>query len=617
MDQQFEKKLKKIKIITLILYTAFCLIGLPLIFIFHPREFLFTEGSESEEDKKFLFKNFVSDIYNNINKKLIDDIILTSETETCPNDYEILKIEHQYYGNFTHFFGNNIFCIKRNKDGEKVFSTILQNNKLSCESGQKPCGRVNKISQALLCVNENDKCPLNFIDFISTKYPDIKDFKIISNDTIYFTPKYNEDNTSFLIIDIDFIYKYRICLERYHKLEKPKCEFYDNDICYIEDKISTKREIPTIANNSFSLFPNIISINNIKNDDSLKHDYCNRAKNDKLFNIFSKGYVNFEKKDLDNFLEEFPDLKQNNPLADILDLYKSNKNFQILFYYFSFILFIWSLLQLVLLILVFYCKKIEILILANKAYLINGLTLFIFKLICFLVLLVSHYSFYLKFKAVYLTLDNDPRDEILSSYKNLRIIFITKIFILWIVGFITICMELIILCFIKAFIQLQTETGGEEIDIPKQEPKPLESVQGSVHNSLKNSENLQNPKTINEIKQSIDTEINNEAKTKLPGSFSPPPSAKESMKIDNPFNNKIELNFRFEEKESEIVKNYKIKVEPNEKFSDIEKKLKLQYPELDEKKLDLFMYDSQTIKKDNCVADYNINENADIIINNN
>ena len=613
MDQQFEKKLKKIKIITLILYTAFCFIGLPLIFIFPPREFLFTEGSESEEDKKFLFKNFVSEIYNNINTKLIDDIILTNQSEKCPNDYEVLNIEHQYYGNFTHLFGNNIFCIKRNNDEDKIFSTILQNNKLSCESGQKPCGMVNKISQALLCVNKNDKCPLNFIDFTSSNKGENNYFQIVPTEGIYFSPRYNEDKTSSLIIDIDFIYKYRICLERYHKLETPTCEFYDNDICYIEDKFSTKISIPTINNYNFTLFPIILSKNNIKNDDSLKHDYCKNAIVGKKFNIFSKGYVNFEKKDLDNFLEEFPDLKQNNPFADILDLYKSDKNFEILFYYFSCILFIWSLLQLVLLILVFYVKKIEILDLANKAYLLNGVILFIFKLICFLVLLVSHYSFYLKFKAVYLTLDNDPRDEILSSYKNLRIIFITKVFILWIVGFITICMELIILCFIKAFIQLQTETGGEEIDIPKQEPKPQEPVQGSVHNSFKSNENVQNPKTINEIKQniqSIDTEINNEPKTKLQGSSSPPPSVKESKKIVNPFN-KIELNFRLKEK------NYTIKVEPNEKFSDIEKKLKLQYPELDEKKLDLFMYDSQTIKKDNCVADYNINENADIIINNN
>ena len=608
--EQNEKKEKKIKTLTIIFYSAFCFIGLPLIFVFPPRKFLFTEDSESDEDKKYLFKNFVSEIYNNINMKLIDDITLTKQNEKCKSGYEVLNIEHQYYGNFSRFFGNSTFCIKRNNDDEKTFRTILENNKLQCESGKKPCGYVNKISQTLLCVNENDKCPFNFIEFTSKKADN--SFQI-GEESIYFNPQYIENINISLIIDIDIVYKYRICLERYHKLETPECEFYDNDLCYIEDNINVNRERSLeISSNNYQLAPEILSKFNIENDDSLEHNYCKNP-NDKRFKIFSKGYVNFEKKDLDNFLEEFPNSTQNNPFLDVLDLYKSDKNYETLFYYFCFILFIWSFLQLILLILIFFVKNNDILELSKKIYLWNGLALFIFKLICFTILLVSHYSFYLKFKAVYLTLDNDPRDEILSSYKKLRIIFITKVFILWIVGFITICMELIILCFIKAFIQLQTETGGEEIDIPKQEPKPQEPVQGSVHNSFKSNENVQNPITINEIKQniqSIDTEINNEPKTKLQGSSSPPPSVKESKKIVNPFN-KIELNFRLKEK------NYTIKVEPNEKFSDIEKKLKLQYPELDEKKLDLFMYDSQTIKKDNCVADYNINENADIIINNN
>jgi len=40
---------------------------------------------------------------------------LTKKNEECPNDYEALKIEHQYYGNFTHFFGNSTFCIKKKR----------------------------------------------------------------------------------------------------------------------------------------------------------------------------------------------------------------------------------------------------------------------------------------------------------------------------------------------------------------------------------------------------------------------------------------------------------------------------------------------------------------------
>ena len=250
-----EKREKKIKIIAIILYSTFCFVGLPLIFIFPPRKFLFTEDSESEEDKKYLFKNFVSEIYNNINMKLIDDIKLTKKNEECPNDYEILKIEHQYYGYFTHFFGNITFCIKRNNEEEKNFRTILENNKLSCESGKKSCGLVNKISQALLCVNENDNCPLNKIDLDTKAINDdsTTSLEISDIEKIYFIAKYN-NNDKFLIIDIDFIYKVRLCLEKYHKSEEPICEFYDNDECYIEDNINTEIIYPPkISNKDISL----------------------------------------------------------------------------------------------------------------------------------------------------------------------------------------------------------------------------------------------------------------------------------------------------------------------------------------------------------------------------
>ena len=635
MDQQFEKKLKKIKIITLILYTAFCFIGLPLIFIFPPREFLFTEGSESEEDKKFLFKNFVSDIYNNINKKLIDDITLTKQNEDCPSDYEVLNIEHQYYANFTDFFGHSKFCIKRNNDEEKTFSKILEMNKKSCESGQKPCGILNEKSKALLCINEIDKCPLNFINFIDTKYPKSSYFQI-GDKNIYFTPQYNENNEDYLIIDIDLIYKYRICLERYHKLETPECEFYDNDLCYIEDNICSKKEKTPDLDKDYKLYPIILSKNNIINDDNLMHDYCKNA-DDKRFNIFSKRYVNFAKKELDNFLEEFPDSKQNNPLSDVLDLYKSDKNYETLFHYFSCILFIWSFLQLALLVLVFFVKIKDILDLANKFYLFNGLALFIFKLICFGILLVSQYSFYLKFKAVYLTLEDDPRDEILSSYKNLRIIFITKIFILWLVGFITICMELIILCFIKLFIQLQNDSIPIEKPRPSEpriEPRQSEPRQSEprieqlpvpdiVHNSIQNNENLEghekkdnNQKEANN--QSIYTNLNpeNEQICNLPEN-SPPPSANKDIKLNNPFK-KIELNFQLEELENESkikIQNYKIKVEPNEKFSDIENRLRSLYSnDLAKKQLDLFLLDGNVINKNNTVGEYKNIQNATIEI---
>ena len=108
-----EKKYLKMKIIIIILYIVFCLIGFPLIFIFPPRKYLFTEDSIDEEDKKYLFKNFVSEIHDNINKKLIKKITLTKENEECPEDFETLSIQHQYYGNFTRFFANTLFIKKK------------------------------------------------------------------------------------------------------------------------------------------------------------------------------------------------------------------------------------------------------------------------------------------------------------------------------------------------------------------------------------------------------------------------------------------------------------------------------------------------------------------------
>ena len=272
---------------------------------------------------------------------------------------------------------------------------------------------------------------------------------------------------------------------------------------------------------------------------------------------------------------------------------------------------------------IFFVKNEEILDLANKTYLLDGLALFIFKLICFAILLISQYSFYLKFKAVYLSLDNDPRDEILSSYKKLRIIFITKIFILWIVGFITICMELIILCFIKVFIKLQTK---EPVNIQIKKPKPpepkIEQPHDIVHNSMQSNEKLegQEKRDHKEIdnnidnNQSIATDIkpDNEKTYKLSGN-SPPPSANRNIEVNNPFN-KIELIFQLIETESNNIHYYKINVKPSEKFSDIENRLKCQYPDLKEKQLDVFMLDGTVINKNNSVEECKIEQNVNNII---
>ena len=41
---------------------------------------------------------------------------------------------------------------------------------------------------------------------------------------------------------------------------------------------------------------------NIKNNDKLEHDYCEGTKREyKMFSTFSRGFVNFDKEELDNF----------------------------------------------------------------------------------------------------------------------------------------------------------------------------------------------------------------------------------------------------------------------------------------------------------------------------
>ena len=156
---------------------------------------------------------------------------------------------------------------------------------------------------------------------------------------------------------------------------------------------------------------------------------------------------------------------------------------------------------------------------------------------------------------------------------------------------------------------------------PRIEQLPVPDI---VHNSIQNNENLEghekkdnNQKEANN--QSIYTNLNpeNEQICNLPEN-SPPPSANKDIKLNNPFK-KIELNFQLEEleNESKIIKiqNYKIKVEPNEKFSDIENRLRSLYSDdLAKKQLDLFLLDGNVINKNNTVGEYKIMQNATINI---
>ena len=597
------KKYFRMKIIILVLYLVFCLVGLPLIFIFPPRKFLFDEDSQDYADKFYLFKNFVSDVHDNINKKLIENMTLTKENEECPAGFETLVIKHQYYGNFTHFFKNSSFCIKRKDNPEWSLKRILEKNDKGCSGGQKSCGIANKYSNALLCIEKGESCPLNLLNY--TTRNDQSYFRM-ADSNYFFSPLYSENQDNFLIIDVDLVYKYRLCLERFSRNEKLSCEFADNDLCYINDEISTiKNNYPDMDAEDIELTPLNLAKYNINNDEQLEHEYCEGAKREeKLFATFSKGFVNFNKENLDDFLEEFPDNYINNPLLKICETYKEEYNFETLFYYFACILFIWSFLHIVIQSLMFFLKNEDILLLIRKIFIWNGTILFIFKLICTSILIANHYSLYLKVKAVYLEIEEDPRNEILKEYKSMRRIFIRNIFIIWIAGFIIITIELILFTLIMTFSYLYIE---EKEELKKENEKPVIITKPNDHENIPKNPN---PKISN-------IEENNKKKDNPSKVVIPPSESQPNVPIINPFKKEqINLIFRLKHSDNNIIKNYVIIVDPDELFTDIEQRLKNQYSDLKDMNIGVFRKDSQIINKQNTVKDYNIGDNAEIIVDN-
>ena len=132
----------KYKKIALILYSIISLPGLSIIFLFPPKTLLFIENSVNDRMKQSLFKDFVKNIYENIKKHLIKEIRFSEENKPCPDNFEELVIINQYYGNFTKFYGNASFCIKR-------FLSF-----------------VNVLLQPLLHLNDNQERSANIVSLI-------------------------------------------------------------------------------------------------------------------------------------------------------------------------------------------------------------------------------------------------------------------------------------------------------------------------------------------------------------------------------------------------------------------------------------------------------------------
>ena len=586
------KKILKFKIISLILYLVICIVSFPLLFYFHPKNDLFKKNSVEDEDKKYLFKNFVSEIYDNINKRLIKNITMVGENKECPKDFETFKIQHQYYGTFTHFFGNNKFCIQRYNNDELNFKRLLEKNEVVCDSGRKACGKVNTITNALVCINEGN-CPLIGFELKN------KGNNFASEN---FVPEYDSSNKYKTVIDIEIILKYYFCLEKFHRLEEIECEFVDDfNECFIEDKITSEAKFHGDIYKDYKLTPANLAKYNIKNYDSINHNYCVRAKANELnFVMFSKFFVNFGKDDLDTFLEEFPNNDHSDPLSKICNEYKSDKNFDVLFHYFFWVFICWSILQLILQILLFFVDNEDIKNTIWKNILYNGLILFIFKLICFGILIVNHYSFYLRFKDVYLDIDNDPRNKILNYYKSMRKIFITKIFIIWIAGFIIISIDLMIMCFVLTFHQKMVGGIEEKKDDNNNDDKKIDK-----------------PKEKVEIQSPFEPVLTNKVINKEEYEIKPQSYLETSIKTaeiirENPYK-KIELTFRIKGIDSNEYEDYKLKVDLKENLNNIEISLKKKYPQLERKNIGVIRRDSFIFNKEDSVEKNNI-KNGDIIV---
>ena len=643
----FNRDNLKRKLIIIGIYFVFCIALLPLIYIFYPRTFLFSENSQNDEDKKYLFQTFASEIHDNINKSLISDIQLIQKDEKCPDGYELLNIEHQYYGKFTLFFNYNSFCIKRSNKEEFKFNYLLDNAEF-CESQKKGCGIVNKRTNKLLCVNENENCPFNDLDI--SQAPKNNDSHYIIDSKNSFIPKFGKNSDKPLIINIDIINKdgkNGPCFEKFHRYESIPCEFPDDDNCHIDDYIRPDIYTSgTLSSEYILTAKNLAKINLKEDDELLQHDYCYRA-DTKLFYIYAKGFVNFNKEELDNFIEEFPlENKYNNQLTQVCDLYKSKNNIEILFKFFAVILPSWSFFHLVLKFLIFFLKNYDFLNVIKKIYLWNSIIIFFVKLICLCTLITSHYNFYLKFKNVYLTIEEDPRNDILNEYKTLRKSCIGKIIGIDISGIIMIIIELIILrviyfinsefafednedneyIFESGNVQinsrnLEIKQGGDSKDelIEKFENNDIE-IQPEVKEKISLSDKNNKINNIN-INVSKDNQEQKENTLNKPGNTFggilqvSDENENKNKDIPNPYNkNKVNLIFEFNENDENLNSPYEIMVYINETFNNIEKQLKKKYPELENKNMNTFIKDGSVIKKDETVEQNDIKNNDVIIV---
>ena len=597
------------KIAGIILYFIFSLSGLSILLYFSPRSLLFNEKSKEDKNKLFLFKNFITIIYENINKNFIYNISLTNENEECPDDFEVLSIENQYYGHFIKFYGNRSFCIKRFNNTFLNFEKLLNmHNNKECDVNQKSCGKIFDNSDNPLCIPDNYICPLNKIDYGQYgiyKYP-------IINERQAFIATYEPDKS--VIVDVEIINNYKLCLGKYYIDKNLNCEFPENNECFIEDNYDEIR--PQEYSEYLKFKPENIAKWNLPYFQEDEHKFC---RNELLFHMFTVGYIYFTLENYKEFKEEFPFYdKKNNSLFSIYELYKKEgKQFDIFFQLISFILLLWSFTHFVLQIFLYF-----VIFNVRKFYYYNGIALFIFKLISYFGMIINHYNYILKIKKVYLVLVDLPRNEVLKHYKSTRNIFLVKIMCFLIIGFIIILIDLAIFIFTIIF------KWGKYI---QKKEKEEEKEKVKYTNNIDNNKPLNKKSQKNEeTEDNLKPTIKREHKTNpyiLPVEIKNDESNEEKLKnnkSNNTINNvtnentkpsvkKEEINLRFVCKEN-LSKSYYIKIQKNETFLKAVEILKQNYPELKDKNMKVFSYDSNIINKERTISVNGLSNNDKIVI---
>jgi hypothetical protein len=462
-------------------------------------------------------------------------------------------------------------------------------NEISANS--KLCGLLTKNSSNLLFISNGMMCPLNKIeitDFIRAQKLGDNFYKMGYSDQ-YLTPIYGSKSNNSAIINIEIINNYKVCLEKHNNIREIPCEFPDNNECFIEDNYE---EVHTLDDeDKYKLYASNLAKWNLIKNDNINHDFC---KKNLRFHILVHGYINFTDNNLKEFEEEFPPGDfTNNSLYQTYEAFKSSKNIDRFFYLLSYNLFIWSLIHFILQLMIYFNKKG-----IRKLYLINGIFLFLFKLISFLGFIIYYFCFYLKIKKVYVIMIDEPRNKVLKYYSQLRFIFIAKIVTLSFFGFLIICIDLAIYTFTKT-IQWGKDFKLDEKDLVKAQKKKKDNKFNSENTEIKKLEQ-------NNSDDKLDKEGN---QFFWPSNEISPNSGQNTKDTIN--NEQINLIFILN---GNISKPYTVKIGMNDTFNKAVILLKEQYSELKGQNMKVFTNGPNVINKDKTIKDNGLSDNLKIFI---